>query len=486
MAKSITQNYIYNTAYQVLALITPFITTPYLARVLGPENIGIYSYTYSIANYFILLASFGVASYAQREIAYYQDDKYEQSRIFYEVTVLRILLVLISLFFYYVFISYYTIETTIYWVQALNIVAVLFDISWFFQGLEEFGKIVFRNIVVKILNIFSIFLLIKTSDDLLLYVFLLGALNVLSGIIIWGYLPSYLVKVKIDKINPFRNFVVILQMFLPVIAIQVYTILDKTMIGVMTQDPLENGYYEQAEKIVRMALTFVTSLGTVMLPRIAYAYAHKQYDEIQRYMMKSYQFTWFISIPMMIGMIAISDFFVPWFFGPGYDKVVPLLKIFSVLFIAVGLAFVTGMQYLIPTNRQNQYTISVTCGAILNFVINLMVIPSLMSIGAAIASIIAEVTGTLIQFYYVRRDFSLWSIFNCSKPYWISAVIMYVCLYLLKANMSINPMNTIILIIVGAIIYGGLLYICKDEMIAMFLSKLRKKISTLNRINRQN
>lgn len=476
MAKSITKNYIYNTVYQVLALITPFITTPYLARVLGPENIGIYSYTYSIANYFILLASFGVASYAQREIAYYQDDKHQQSRIFYEITILRVLLVSVSLLLYYFFVSHYATDTTIYWVQSLNILAVLFDISWFFQGLEEFGKIIFRNVIVKVLNIISIFLLIKSSDDLLLYIFLLGALNILSGLIVWGYLPSYLERVSKSEINPFRNFVVILQMFLPVIAIQVYTILDKTMIGVMTQDPLENGYYEQAEKMVRMALTIVTSLGTVMLPRIAYAYAHKQYDDIQRYMMKSYQFTWFISIPMMVGMIAVSDFFVPWFFGPGYDKVVPLLKIFSVLFIAVGLAFVTGVQYMIPTNRQNQYTISVTCGAILNFLINLMVIPTLMSIGAAIASIIAEITGTLIQFYYVRKDFSLEAILKCSKLYWCSGIVMYVCIELLKTQLYINVINTVILIVVGMVVYMAILYYCKDEMLDMFLNKIKGKL----------
>lgn len=476
MAKSIAKNYIYNTAYQILALIAPFITTPYLARVLGPENIGIYSYTYSVANYFILLASFGVASYAQREIAYYQDNKHQQSRIFFEISILRLILVLISLFLYYLVVSYYATDTTIYWIQALNILAVLFDISWFFQGLEEFGKIVFRNVIVKVLNIASIFLLIKSSDDLLLYIFLLGSLNVLSGILIWGYLPSYLEKVSKSEINPFRNFIVIVQMFLPVIAIQVYTILDKTMIGVMTQSPLENGYYEQAEKIVRIALTFVTSLGTVMLPRIAYAYAHQQYNEIKDYMMKSYQFTWFISIPMMLGMISIADFFVPWFFGPGYDKVIPLLKIFSVLFIAVGLAFVTGVQYLIPTNRQNQYTISVTCGAVLNFFINLAVIPSLMSVGAAIASIIAEVTGMLIQFYFVRQEFSLWKIFYCSKIYWISGLIMYICIILLKSQLTINIFNTFLLIGIGSTIYIAILYYRKDEMVTLFLKKIKGKV----------
>lgn len=458
MSKSVSKNYIYNVSYQLLLLITPFITTPYLSRVLEPSGIGTYSYTYSIVSYFILLASLGVADYAQREIAYQQDNPHLQSRTFYEVNIIRTLLVGLSLCLYYLIISNFPGSHLIYWYQALNIVAVLFDISWFFQGLEEFGKIVLRNFIIKFASIILIFVLIHQPNDLNKYVCLIGMMNVLSGLSIWFYLPKYLVTVPRREIKPFRNFSIIIQMFLPQIAIQIYTVLDKTMIGVITGSPLENGYYEQAEKVVKLSLTIVTSLGTVMLPRIAYAYAHKDSETIKTNMMRSYRFVWFLTMPMFFGFIAISNNFVPWFFGPGYDKVVPLMQILSGLVIAIGLSNVTGIQYMLPTNQQNKLTLTVICGAIVNFALNLFLIPMLQSIGAAIASLIAEITVTAVQFYIVRNIFSIIQILRLSLKYLVSGLFMFIITYLLNDSLSPSFLHTILIVASGICLYFVLLF----------------------------
>ena len=476
MSKSVSKNYINNASYQLLLLITPFITTPYLSRVLEPAGIGTYSYTYSIVSYFILLASLGVADYAQREIAYQQDDPHLQSRTFYEVNCIRFLLVGLSLCVYYFVVSSFSGDHLIYWYQALNIIAVLFDISWFFQGLEEFGKIVLRNFIIKFASIVLIFVLIHQPDDLNKYVCLIGMMNVLSGLSIWLYLPKYLVAVPRKEIKPFRNFSIIIQMFLPQIAIQIYTVLDKTMIGVMTDSPLENGYYEQAEKVVKMSLTIVTSLGTVMLPRIAYAYAHKNYETIRTSMMRSYRFVWFLTVPMFCGFIAISNNFVPWFFGPGYDKVVPLMQILSGLVIAIGLSNVTGIQYMLPTNQQNKLTLTVICGAIVNFALNLFLIPMMQSVGAAVASLIAEITVTAVQFYVVRNAFSIFEIGKLSIKYLFSGLIMFAVTCPLSIYLGPSIVHTFITIAAGGLIYIGILLLTKDSMLYMFISKVQEKI----------
>lgn len=476
MSKSVSKNYIYNVSYQLLLLITPFITTPYLSRVLEPAGIGTYSYTYSIVSYFILLSSLGVADYAQREIAYQQDNPHLQSRTFYEVNLIRFLLVGLSLCVYYFVVSRFSGDHLIYWYQALNIVAVLFDISWFFQGLEEFGKIVLRNFIIKFASIILIFVLIHEPTDLNKYVCLIGMMNVLSGLSIWLYLPKYLVSVPRREIKPFRNFSIIIQMFLPQIAIQIYTVLDKTMIGVMTGSPLENGYYEQAEKVVKMSLTIVTSLGTVMLPRIAYAYAHKDYETIRTSMMHSYRFVWFLTVPMFCGFIAVSNNFVPWFFGPGYDKVVPLMQILSGLVIAIGLSNVTGIQYMLPTNQQNKLTLTVVCGAVVNFALNLFLIPMMQSIGAAIASLIAEITVTAVQFYIVRNVFSIAQIGQLSIRYLFSGLIMFAVTYPLSIYLKPGITHTFIAIAAGCLIYAGILLLTKDSMLYMFISKVKGKI----------
>ena len=479
MKKSISKNYIYNLSYQLLTLVTPFITTPYISRVLGPDGVGTYSYTTSIVAYFILLASLGIANYAQREIAYHQDDVHAQSRIFYEVVGIRAITVSISLLSYYLIISHCDVEDkVIYWVQAINILVVLFDISWFFQGLEEFGKIVLRNFVIRILSIAGIFLLIHDVSDLLLYIGLMAVMNFLGAVSIWLYLPKYLVRVARNEINPFRNFVVIVQMFLPQIAIQIYTVFDKTMIGILTGSAFENGYYEQAEKIVKMALMVVTSLGPVMLPRIAAAYAHNDTEAIYRYIMRSYRFVWMIGLPMMFAMIGLIDTAVPWFFGPGYEKVGLLVKVFSVLLLAIGISNVTGIQYLMAVNRQNALTVSVTAGAFVNFALNLVLIPMFMSLGAAIASITAEICVTVVQFWFVRKVFSFVEALALCKKYFLCSVCMMAVIVCTDELLQYETgvVNTSILGAVGICVYVFLLWIMKDDLLRWGLEKLKNRL----------
>ena len=473
MAKSISRNYLYNVSYQLLTLLTPFITTPYLSRVLGPDGIGIYSYTTSIVSYFILFSTLGLANYGQREIAYHRDDPYLQSRTFFEIVLLRFILVGINLVAYYSIIRFSVGDRLIYWIQALNIVAVLFDISWFFQGLEEFGKIVFRNFVIKIINIGLIFLLVKESSDVSKYVLLIGIMNILSGISIWFFLPQYLIHVPLGALRPFRNLRVIIELFLPQIAIQLYTVLDKTMIGLITGSSFENGYYEQAEKVVKLSLTVVTSLGTVVLPRVAHSFAKQKYDEIKKLMFQSYQFVWFITIPMCFGLMGIAQNFVPWFFGPGYANVVSLIQILSVLTIAIALSNVTGIQYLLPTNQQNHLTVSVVCGAIVNCFLNAMLIKRNGAVGAAIASIIAELVVTFVQFYFVRHVFSFGNVLKLSIKYWIAGSFMLAGICFLGRHFAPAPIYTVHLILMGFLIYSSILLLLRDSMVFMLVKKLR-------------
>ena len=294
--KSLSKNYLYNLSYQILTLLTPLITTPYISRVLGVDGIGEYSFSYSIVAYFVLLAQFGITNFAQREIAYHQDDREAQSRIFFEIISFQILTVVISLICYYILGRMWHVDSQIYWVQALNIVAVLFDVSWFFQGLEEFDKIVVRNFIVRLANIALLFLLIKSPDDLILYTFIMGGMNVVSGILICLFLKDYVHKVSINEIHPFRNWKPILQLFLPQVAIQIYVVLDKTMLGFFADSYVENGYYEQADKIIKLLLTIATSLGTVMLPRMAATVARGEMEAARKFMIASYRFSFFLTI----------------------------------------------------------------------------------------------------------------------------------------------------------------------------------------------
>lgn len=447
--KSISRNYLYNLSYQILTLLTPLITAPYISRTLGVNGIGEYSFSYSIVAYFVLLAGFGIPSYAQREIAYNQDDPYGQSRIFWEVISLQIIFVTLSLTGYYTLGKVWGVDSQIYWVQSLNIVAIFFDVSWFFQGLEEFGKIVFRNFLVRIANIALLFLFVKTPDDLILYTFIMGGMNVVSGLLICLYLKDYIRRVHVSEIHPFRNISTVIQLFLPQIAIQVYVILDKTMLGFFADTYTENGYYEQADKIVKMCLSIATSLGTVMLPRVAFTFAQGNIEKVREYMMKSYRFIFFLSIPMCFGLIVTASNFVPWFFGPGYEPVAKLIAIESTVIITIGLSNVTGVQFMVSTKRQNELTFSVVVGAIFNFVINLFLIPAFMSTGVAIATALTELVVTTVQFWLVRDFFSIKEILKQCRTYLAGSIVMIFGVSFLAKTLSPSILHTLILIIVG-------------------------------------
>ena len=230
--KSVKKNYIYNVLYQFLAILIPVITTPYLSRVLGAEKIGIYSYTLSIVTYFILFGSLGVAMYGQREIAYVQDDVKKRSVIFYEIVIMRLITLSLSLLLFYISFCLKGDYTFYYRILILELVANMLDISWFFNGLEEFKKTVTRNTIVKLISLLSIFLFVKKPTDLYIYFIIYVLSTFLGNLSLWFYLKKYIKKVPIKELKIFRHIKPAILLFIPQVAIQVYTLLDKTMLGI--------------------------------------------------------------------------------------------------------------------------------------------------------------------------------------------------------------------------------------------------------------
>ena len=475
MKKSITKNYIYNLTYQILIIILPIITTPYLSRVLGAEILGIYSYTLAIATYFITFGSLGVALYGQREIAFEQDNPDKYSKTFWEILIFRFITMSISIVLYYIVFINGTQYQLYYKILLLEIIGNCIDISWFFQGLEEFKKTVFRNTIVKIISLISIFTFVKTKNDLTIY-FVIYVLSTLIGnLTLWFYLPKYLVHVNFKDLQIFKHLKPTLTLFVPQIAIQVYTLLDKTMIGAIISDKSEVGYYEQAQKIVKTALTIITSLGTVMMPRIANTYSKGEKKKVKSYMKKSFNLVFLLAFPIIFGLISVSDDFVPVFFGDGYERTAEIIKIISPIILLIGLSNVTGTQYLLPTKRQNQYTISVVCGSIVNFIMNLILIRKLGAIGASIGTVIAEFTVTSIQIYFTRDDFELKEVIKLSKNYAFSAIIMFMVCLILRHMINSNFISVVVQVIVGAMTYGVILLIMKDKFVKEFINKILKR-----------
>ena len=474
--KSVTKNYIYNLAYQILIIILPVITTPYISRVLGVENIGIYSYTLSISTFFILFGSLGIALYGKREIAYLQKDKEKYTIAFWEILILRVITMSISLIIFCLTFVRNGDYQNYFKILILEIIANCIDISWFFQGLEEFKKTVIRNMLVKLISVVCIFIFVKTRQDLTKY-FVIYVLSVLIGNgSLWLYLPKFLKKVSIKQLNVKKHFKPTFSLFIPQIAVEIYTILDRTMIGLIINDKSEVGFYDQSQKIIKMLLTVITSLGTVMLPRIANNYANGKKKKIVKYMKKSFNMVFFLSFPMIFGIISVSDLFVPKFFGEGYDKVAVLMNLISPIILAIGLSNVIGTQYLLPTKRQKEYTISVTCGAIINFIINISLIWNYGAIGASIGTVIAEFTVTLVQMLYIRKDFNIWKIIKSSRNYLFASGIMFVVCLVIKSIVRKPYFSMALQVAIGGIIYLTILIILEDKFVFEIIDRIRKKI----------
>lgn len=473
--KSLLKNYIYNLIYQVLVLILPLVTTPYISRVLGAENIGIYSYTLSIVTYFILFGSLGVALYGQREIAYYQKDKKKYSIIFWEIVILRAITMTISLILFYLIFVNGNQYQIYYKILILELIGNCIDISWFFQGLEEFKKTVIRNMIIKLISVISIFTFVKSQNDLKIYFWIYVLSTSIGNASLWLYLPKFLTKVKIKELHLFRHLKPTLGLFIPQIAVQVYTVLDRTMIGAIISDKSEVGFYDQSQKIIKLLMTIITSLGTVMLPRIANTFASGEKEKINNYMKRSFNMVFLLAFPMIFGIISVSKAFVPIFFGEGYDKVAILMNVISPIILFIGLSNVTGTQYLLPTKRQKEYTISVIIGAITNFIMNACLIWKFGAIGASIGTVIAEFTVTAVQLYFVRNDFDFKQIIKISKNYVISSIAMFIVCIIIGSVVKSNMISIIIQVIFGVGIYGVCLLALKDEFVNSIIKKVIHK-----------
>lgn len=475
--KSITKNYIYNLFYQVLTIIVPLITTPYLSRVLGAEKIGIYSYTLSITTYFILFGTLGVSLYGQREIAYLQDNKHERSKTFLEILIMRFITLGASLLLFFFVFCLHGEYTIYYRILILELIAYSLDISFYFQGLEEFKKTVIRNSFVKIISTVCIFVFVKTKEDLTKYFFIYVLSTLLGNLSLWMYLPKFVEKIKMKELRAIRHLKPIIGLFIPQVAIQIYTVLDKTMIGSIINDKSEVGFYEQAQKIVKLLLTIATSLETVMVPRMANTYAKGDREKLKEYINKSFSFVIFLAFPLMFGIISVSNKFVPLFYGQGYEKVIYLIAIISPIIVAIGLSNVVGTQYLLPTKQQKKFTISVTIGAIVNFILNMIFIRLWESIGASIATVLAECIVTGVQFYLIKNEFKIMDVIKIAKNYFVAGIIMCGVSCFIGVLITSDLLSLVMQVIVSASVYFGVLMILKDTMIFDGIKIVKNKIN---------
>lgn len=481
---SVKKNIILSTMYQILTLIIPFFTAPYISRVIGANGVGVYSYTSSIQTYFSMFAALGTVTYGAREIARNREDEYKRSKLFWEIEILTIMTTAICLIGWIILIGFSGVYKIYYTILTMNLFNTMFDISWFYSGLEQFKYTVTQNAIFKILGVVLLFIFVKNPGDLVIYITIMSLTTLLGTMSMWIYLPKFLKKVKIKELKIIHHFKETLVYFIPTIATSIYTVLDKTLIGVITGDQKENGFYEQATKIINMtkAITF-TSLNTVLGARIAYLFVEEKMDEIHKRIDDSINYIFLMGFGIMFGLMGVAKRFVPAFFGSGYNDVIGLLKILSPLVIIIGVSNCLGAQYYNPAGLRSKSAKFIIVGSCINLILNLCLIPKFGSYGAAVATIVAELVISILYLRYCDGFLTLKKICKFSLKKLIAGLIMLAVVYIIsELNLFRNSIVIAIQVILGALTYGISLMILKDEFTVAFLknqilSRLKKRES---------
>ena len=465
--------------YQILLIILPLITTPYISRVLGSEGLGTYTYTYTIANYFVLAAMLGVKNYGNRSVAAVRDDRKLLSRTFWEIYGLQLLCSLTATAAYVVYVSAFVREyQLIAALQGIYVLSGLMDISWLFFGAEQFRVTVMRNIAIRLINLACIFLFVKSRGDLWLYTLIMTLGMVFSQGYLWMCVKR-LVDWRRPKLRDLgMHMIPELILFVPIIAVSLYTMMDKVMLGAMST-MRQVGIYEGAYRILSIPTGVITALGTVMLPRMSNLAAKGKVKESERYIYNSMQFAMFLASGMMFGIVGIAEDFVPLFLGEKYHSCVLLIRVMAPTVPFIAWANVIRTQYLIPNHKDKSYIISVMLGAAVNLVVNALLIPRMQALGAVIGTVCAEGSVCISQTVMVRSKLKIARYLKDTGMYFVFGIVMFLVIQAVHGLKCETVLSLAVEIIAGGGVYvvlSGTYFLLANRDTAVRILKRKNKI----------
>lgn len=481
MDKKLFSNYIYSILFQLVRVALPVVTVPFLLSRLGSSTIGISDFAANISGWFILFGNLGVSVYGNRQIAKVKNNREDLSRTFFEIFLMLVINTLVVSIFYgaYILINVKD-HQLIYWLYFMNIIASAIEISWFYYGTEDFKPVSIRNSSVRIISAFLLFIFIKTPEDLSKMVIITGGTELLSGLLMFTRLKKYIDPVKVSLADAYRHhFKGTVALFIPTIAINVYTLLDQSMLGFIGKDMMNLNLYKTAQSFVKMFLYFITSIGTVMLPRVTNVFYNDEggQEKAKNLVITTFKIGCALSIPMMLAMIFVSPTFFPWYLRLSPETIDPmilLVQVSSPIVIFISLSNVFGTQYLVPTGRTREYTTSVIAGAVTNFFMNLFLIPRLLGVGAAIASCVAELTVAVVQFYFIRNELDI-KLDRSVLCYIAGGIFMSAYVYCVGKIMGPSLITNAIQAIGGVLVYAIVLAVAKEDLFSRLLTRVLRR-----------
>lgn len=424
---SVKINFIYSAGFQLINIIVPLFTMPYLTRILGSRGIGIYSYAFSVASYFSLFILLGLYNYGSRTIAGIRNNKVILSRTFSEIYIFQFICGIFVLILYGIYLIWFCNIEFIGLAFVIHILSVILDITWFFNGLEKFKILAIRNTFIKIISMILIFCFVKEENDLGKYCFILTGSSLFASIFFWICLKNEVVWIKPTINGILKHIKPNLILFVTVLIISLYRIMDKIMLGLMsTYDQV--GFFEITEKMTSIPLSFINAFGIVMLPHISNMLTiNRDYGRRTTYV--SIIFVMFMSSSISFGIMAISNEFIPLFFGNGYRECIYLFLVNLPSCIFIGFANVLRTQYLIPHKMDVIYIKSTVLGAIVNVILNTILIQLYGAFGASISTLAAEIVVCTYQAFKLRLILPIKKYVIDSIPFVFSGIFMFILVF---------------------------------------------------------
>lgn len=480
MSQSIKKNFVFNLINTVSALVFPLITFPYASRILMADGIGQVQFFQSIINYVVLLTSIGIPLYGIKEIARARDNKEELSRTTIELVTLSVILSLVG----YIIVAILCLTVgmvqeniPLFLILSSTIIITSIGCPWFYSGIEDFKYITVVGILVKTLCAIFLFCIVKTRDDLLLYGAYTVAGSIGSYLINFVRLRKYisLEGISLKDLNIWRHIKPAAAIFLFNIVTSIYINLDTVMLGFLSNSTAV-GYYTGATKISHILVVLVTSLGAVLLPRSSNLLKNGKTDEFYALSAKSYNFISLMTFPILGGVLVLSPSIILLFCGSGFVPSITTLRIIAPIIVFIGISNLVGLQMLYPLGKIKLVTISTCIGATVNLTLNLILIPLLAQNGAAVATVIAELSVAIAQLLMVRKLIPFSLINKDTFKYFVSSLLMALICYGIMSLLDNDVIRIIVVSFVGMLVYGTIMLLSKDELTMSIWEQLKGHI----------
>ncbi len=477
--KSVKFNFIMNFILTATNFIFPLITFPYVSRIIFADGTGKVAFASSIAGYFMMIASLGIPTYGIRACAKVRDDKEKLSKLTQELLIIHAITTTITLFAF--LIAIFTIEKleqekTLMLVNAFSILLNVFGANWLYSALEQYSYITVRSILFKLISIVLMFTFVREKSDYIIYGCITILASVGSNVLNFINLRKHISFHKFENYEFRKHLKPIMVFFAQSVAVSIYTNLDTVMLGFMTND-FEVGYYNAAIKVKNILLSLVTSLGTVLLPRLSYYIQNDMKNEFIILIKKSFEFVWLISLPLTIYFVIFSKESLLFLSGESFVGATFAMQIIMPTIFCIGLSNIAGVQILTPLGKEKYVVISVTIGAFIDLLANLIFIPRLGAAGASLGTLLAEIGVLSIQLYYLRnmlgkvlKDVPLVKITFCNL---IAMIMVFVVKNIVISSVFLQLLFTAT-IFFG--VYGILLIITKEPLITTYWLSLINKI----------